>query len=184
MPPIPEIKTIEHMIFYQYAKVIAKRAYGEGAKKTHFGFIKNTARKLISGEKKWSDISREDWQFVDADKACFYCDSKENLEREHIVPKSISIKSECSTCERILGIHNQIWACRDCNGAGGKGKKGLYTFHCDKHPNEKKPQDIIDPLVEKKYLKTIYHCHECNGTLHSTGADGDITYLDIDCCIK
>jgi len=52
------------------------------------------------------------------------------------------------------------------------------------HPDEKKPQDIIDPLVEKKYLKTICHCHECNGTLHSAGDNGDITYLDIDCCIK
>ena len=60
--------------------------------------------------KKWSDISREDWQFVEAEKKCFYCGSTENLEKEHIVPKCIKIKSVCENCERILGIHNQIWA--------------------------------------------------------------------------
>lgn len=70
-----------------------------------------------------------------------------------------------------MGIHNQIWACKDCNGAGGKGTKGLYTFYHDMHPEEKKFQDIIDPLVEKKYLKTIYHCHECNGTLNCEDLD-------------
>lgn len=54
------------------------------------------------------------------------------------------------------------------------------------YPEEKKFQDIIDPLVEKKYLKTIYYCHECNGTLHLGDLDGDgiITVFDIDFCIK
>ena len=33
--------------------------------------------------------------------------------------------------------------------------------------------DIIPPLVEKKYLKTVYRCHECAGTLDSVDADGD-----------
>lgn len=41
--------------------------------------------------KKWSDISREDWQFVEAEKKCFYCGNTENLEKEHIVPKCIKI---------------------------------------------------------------------------------------------
>jgi len=37
-------------------------------------------------------------------------------------------------------------------------------------------------LLEKKYLKTMYHCHECAGTLDSTDLDGDssMTVLDID----
>lgn len=94
MPPISEIKTIEHMIFYQYAKIMAKSAFGhkdgKEAKAKNFGFIRNTVRKLING-KKWSDISREDWQFVEAEKKCFYCGSTENLEKEHIVPKCIKI---------------------------------------------------------------------------------------------
>lgn len=55
MPPISEIKTIEHMIFYQYAKIMAKSAFGhkdgKEAKAKNFGFIRNTVRKLINGKK-------------------------------------------------------------------------------------------------------------------------------------
>ena len=43
MSPISEIKTIEHMIFYQYAKIMAKSAFGhkdgKEAKAKNFGFI-------------------------------------------------------------------------------------------------------------------------------------------------
>lgn len=190
MPPIKEIKTIEHIIFYQYAIIITKSVFncvdGKEAKAKYFAFIKKTFNKLISGEMKWSDILREDWQFQEADKACFYCGAKENLQKDHIVPKSIKVKPDCKTCEHILGIHNQIWACKSCNGTGGKGAKGLYTFYKEQYPNEKKFQNIIPSLVEKKYLKTIYHCHECNGTLHNgdIDGDGDITVLDIDFVIN
>lgn len=189
MAPLPEIKTIRDMIWYQYAKIIAKSSFdhkdGKEAKKHSFGFIRKTFRQLQSGEKSWSNIMREDWQFVESDKVCIYCGCTEDLQREHIVPKSINIKPECKECERILGIHNQIWACKKCNGAGGKGTKGLYTFYKEKYPEERKFHDLIPMLVEKKYLKTIYCCHECNGTLDSTDLDndGDITVLDIDCAI-
>jgi hypothetical protein len=42
--------------------------------------------------------------------------------------------------------------------------------------------DLIPPLLEKKYLKTIYNCHECAGTLNAGDIDGDgeLTVLDID----
>lgn len=42
--------------------------------------------------------------------------------------------------------------------------------------------DLIPPLLEKKYLKTIANCHECTGTVESGDLDGDgeITVLDID----
>lgn len=68
MSSISEIKTIEHMIFYQYAKIMAKSAFGykngKEAKKKSFGYIRSVACKLINGEIKWSDISREDWHFI------------------------------------------------------------------------------------------------------------------------
>ncbi len=36
--------------------------------------------------------------------------------------------------------------------------------------------------MEKKYLKTVYRCHECAGTLDSLDADGDgeMSVLDVD----
>ena len=37
-------------------------------------------------------------------------------------------------------------------------------------------------LAEKKYLKTIYNCHKCAGTLDAGDIDGDgeVTVGDID----
>ena len=33
--------------------------------------------------------------------------------------------------------------------------------------------DSIPPLLEKKYLKPIYNCHGCSGTLDKGDPDGD-----------
>jgi hypothetical protein len=96
------------------------------------------------------------------------------------VPKSLDIQPRCKTCDTIQGIHNQVWACRNCNLS--KGTKGLYEFYKEKHPGEKKYYDLIPPLLEKKYLKTIFNCHRCAGTLSmgDLDMDGEITVLDID----
>ncbi|MBI1977494.1 MAG: HNH endonuclease [Candidatus Omnitrophica bacterium] len=182
--PDRDVKTIQDLLYYQYAKIIARRAFGmsdgKAAKGKHYGFIKETFRDLKKGEKSWSEITREDWQLVEAEKKCIYCGSTQNLHKEHIVPKSIRIKPECETCEHVQEIHNQIWACESCNSS--KGTKGLYEFYQAKYPHEKKFFDFIPPLLEKKYLKTIYNCHQCTGTLEKADIDGDseISVLDID----
>lgn len=178
--PIRDAKTIQDLIYYQYAKIVGKRALGEEAKKVHFGFINKTYQDLKSGAKSWSEITREDRQFVEAEKRCVYCGAEGDLHWEHIVPKSLKIRAECQTCETIQGIHNQIWACSRCNSA--KSAKGLYQFFKDKYPGERKFYDLIPPLLEKKYLKTIMNCHLCAGTLQMGDIDGDgeLTVLDID----
>ena len=186
--PDRDVETIQDLLHYQYAKVICASAFkcanGKEAKKKHYGFIKETFRDLKSGKKSWSDIEREDWQFVESDKKCIYCGSESDIHREHIVPRSIRIKPECKKCDKIQGIHNQIWACRECNSS--KGNKGLYEFYKAKHPTEKKYYDIIPPLAEKKYLKTIYNCHVCADTLAKGDLDNDreISVLDIDSIIR
>jgi len=42
--PDRDVKTIQDLIYYQYAKIVAKSAFslsdGEKAKKQHYGFIK------------------------------------------------------------------------------------------------------------------------------------------------
>jgi len=182
--PDREVTCIRDLIFYQYAKIAARSAFGMAdgirAKQSHYGFIKKTFRELKTGAKAWSDIMREDWQLVASDERCIYCGTTDTLHREHVVPKSLSIKSECATCDRIQSIHNQVWACRKCNTA--KGTMGLYQFFQVLCPNEPKFYDFIPPLVEKKYLKTIFNCHECAGTLGAADLDGDgeLTVLDID----
>jgi len=176
--PDREVKTIRDLIFYQYAKIIAKSAMGPDSKKNAYGFIKTKFRELRDDEMKWSDILREDKQFVDAEKKCVYCGSTENLQWEHIVPKSLLINSGCPSCDRIQGIHNQIWACRTCNTR--KGAKGMYHFMKELYPEAKPFSDIIPALLEKKYLKTIWYCHLCSGTLDSTGGSEGLTVFDLD----
>jgi len=182
--PDRDVKTILDLIYYQYAKIIARRAFdisdGKEAKRQHYGFIKQTFRELKNGVISWSEITREDWQFVESEKKCIYCGTESDIHKEHIVPRSLKIKSECGTCDKIQGIHNQVWACRQCNSS--KGMKGLYEFFKAKYPNERKFYDLIPPLAEKKYLKTIYNCHECAQTLTKGDIDGDreISVLDID----
>lgn len=178
------VKTIQDIIFYQYAKIIAKSAFkvpnGIKAKKNHFGFIKKIFLELRDGIKSWSEITREDWQFMQSEKKCIYCGAECDIHKEHIVPRSLCIKPGCKICKVIHQIHNQIWACRKCNSA--KGTKGLYEFFKSKYPNEKKFYDFIPSLLEKKYLKTIYNCHKCTETLDKGDLNGDkvLTVLDID----
>jgi hypothetical protein len=51
-----------------------------------------------------------------------------------------------------------------------------------KHRGDKKLYDSIPLVLEKRYLKTIYDCHNCSGTLGKGDLDRDgvITVLDID----
>ena len=49
--PDKEVKTIQDLIFYQYAKIIAKSSFnvpdGQAAKREHYGFIKNKFREIF-----------------------------------------------------------------------------------------------------------------------------------------
>jgi len=186
--PDRDVKTIQDLIYYQYAKIIARRAFGAAdgkeAKAQSYGLIKNKFRELKSGAISWSEITREDWQLVEAEKKCIYCGSESDLHKEHIVPKSLKIRQECETCDTIQGIHNQIWACSGCNSS--KGTKGLYEFYREKYPHERKFYDLIPPLLEKKYLKTIINCHKCAQTLDRGDLDGDgtMTVLDMDFILR
>lgn len=159
MPP-KYVKTVRDLLFFQYSKIIAKKVYPD---KEHWGFITSTWKKLVTDEMEWSNILREDKQQIEAEKKCIYCGSEEHLSWDHIVPRSLSINEKCATCEHIQAIHNFEWACSSCNSK--KGTKGLYHFLAEQHPLDDKFYDKIPPLLEKKYLKTIYNCHTCAGTL-------------------
>lgn len=182
--PDRDVETIEHLIFYQYAKLIARSAFrmanGKQAKHQHYGFIKNTFCALKDGRKSWSEILREDRQLAEGDRTCTYCGANQQIQWEHIVPKTINVRAECANCERVQGIHNQVWVCARCNAT--KHTMGLYEFYRSKYSSDKKFYDQIPPIAEKKYLKTMYNCHQCAGTLNQGDLDGDgsITVLDID----
>ncbi len=178
--PDRDVRTLRDLIWYQYAKIIAKRALGREAKRDHYGFVKQTLRDLQRGRKQWSDILREDWQLVEAEKRCVYCGSSDNLSREHLVPKTLRINDRCPACDVIQSIHNQVWSCRSCNSQ--KGTMGLYVFFSKQLPSDRKFYDRIPPLAEKKYLKTVYECLEkCTSILNFEPQDGkqpDVLKLD------
>jgi ribosomal protein S27AE len=178
--PDRDVKTVRDLIYYQYAKVMARSAFGPDAKRTSYGFIKKSFRDLRESRQRWSDVTREDKQFIQTEKLCVYCGATENLQWEHIVPRSIRVNDRCQSCEKLLGIHNQVWACGKCNLE--KCDKGLYTFFRDRLTGDAKYYDRIPALLEKKYLKTVYWCHECAGTMDREDLDGDgsMTVLDID----
>jgi hypothetical protein len=97
--------------------------------------------------------------------------------------KRSGISSISQACDKLMGIHNYIWACQSCNSS--KSNKGLYAFYKQRLPDEKKFFDYLPDLLEKKYLKTMYCCHVCAGTLESVDLDGDgqVSVLDIDAVI-
>jgi hypothetical protein len=174
--PDRDVKTIRDLLFFQYAKIIGRAAFGPDAKKTAYGFIKTKFRELVRDEMKWSDILRNDQKLFEEPKACIYCGSTDHLQWEHIVPRSLDLNERCPGCDRIQGIHNMVWACRSCNAS--KGDRGLYHFIRDSHPEAKKFSDLVPVLAEEKYLKTIYWCHLCKGDLLKEIPN--ITVLDLD----
>ena len=182
--PDRDVITIRDVIYFQYAKLIARSAHklpdGHAVKAKCYGFVKKTFRDLQSGRKRWSDILREDRQLVEAPKACLYCGATDNLTWEHIVPRSLKINDRCATCDVIQGIHNQVWCCAACNSR--KGARGLYSFYREILPEKPKFYDYIPALAEKKYLKTVYSCCDCAKALDQGDIDGDgvLTVMDVE----
>jgi len=174
--PDKEVRTIRDLIFYQYAKIIGNSSLWKDAKKNSYGFVKNKFKQLRDDEITRSTILREDKQMLDEEKKCVYCWATEDLSRDHIVAKSLKINERCATCDRIQWISNHIRACKSCNSK--KSDRGLYHFFKSLNPNEPKYYDHLPPLLEKKYLKTIYCCHLCKGDLDKTIED--ISVLDLD----
>ncbi|MBU1851693.1 MAG: HNH endonuclease [Candidatus Omnitrophica bacterium] len=158
MPP-KAVKTVRDLIFWEYAKIISGSALND---RKNYRFIMHNFKKLQNGEKKWSDILREDLN-ANMDK-CAYCGDSENLSNDHIVPKR-----ECHFAE----IHNIVKACKKCNSS--KGDKDLIKWRGIEKRYE------IPRIVMGKYLKMLYKCHECRGTLNNedVNMDGRLDLLDL-----
>lgn len=143
MPP-SMVKSIRDLIYWQYAKLIAKSAHME----QNYGFITSRFKKLTSGEIVWSSSIREYIKEHDKNE-CIYCGSQEKLTLEHILPTS---RGGPNIPE------NAVWVCKTCNSS--KGANRLYEWYgLDNNDN-------IPRIAEGKYLKLLYDLHENNGTLN------------------
>lgn len=156
--PAPFVKTIKQLIFWEYAKLMAEAA---GIPK-QYGFIVSSYKKLESGQMKMSSISKEDEQILRGEKMCIYCKSTDELELDHLIPKSRGGPDS---------IHNKVWVCKKCNLE--KGNKDIFEWYKDR--------DNIPRLVKAKYLKLVYEFHEGMGTLDKAdmNKDGKLDVMDL-----
>lgn len=143
MPP-KYVKTIRDEIFYEYSKMISKRAFG----KFDYGFIGNSVKDFRSGKKTMSGTIRE-WEVESSStKQCAFCGAIDGLEMDHVIPKSLGGPDDSN---------NLVWSCRTCNSS--RSNKTIYQWLGSKK------KDDINRLVAGKYLKELFELHERKGTL-------------------
>ena len=145
LPP-RAVKTIQDLIFWQYAKIISESA---GYGKKQFGFVMNRFKKLSSGEINWSTSIREYVKEREKNDVCIYCGKKKDLTLEHILPRS---RGGPDTTD------NAVFVCKTCNSS--KGDKRLYEWF------EIENRYKVPRIAEGKYLKLLYSLHERDGTLN------------------
>lgn len=140
MPP-SAVKTIEDVIFWQYAKIISKSA-GKG--KRNYRFIMHKFKQLQEGEINWSSSVREYLKERQKENKCIYCDKEENLTVEHLLPTS---RGGPDIPE------NTVLVCKSCNSA--KGDRRLFEWFGLKADPETVKYDL-PRIAEGKYLKLLY----------------------------
>jgi len=143
--PPRAVRTIEGLMFWQYAKIISQSA---GYGKKQFGFVMDRFKKLSSGEINWSNSIREYVKEREKEDVCIYCGKKRDLTLEHILPRSRGGPDIAD---------NAVFVCKSCNSS--KGGKRLYEWFGLENRNK------IPRIAEGKYLKLLYSLHRRNGTL-------------------
>ena len=159
MPP-SSVKTVEDLIFWEYAKMIADSA----KMGNNYRFIVSCWKKLKKGEINRSSTKKEWLHEQNLEKRqCIYCGSVENLQTEHIIPKS---RGGPDIAENLVN------SCRDCNLK--KGTKNIFEFCV----LEQKP---VPRIAKGKYLKLVYDEHQRCGTLNETdiNMDGVLDIFDL-----
>jgi len=142
--PPAAVKTLRDLVFWQYAKLIAKSA-GQAGK---FGFIMDRFKKLQSGDIEWSGSIREYIKEQEVVGRCIYCGSTKDLSVDHLIPRARGGPESGD---------NAVTACKSCNSS--RGDKGVYEWFQLSGRNE------VPRIVEGKYLKELYAVHERKETL-------------------
>ncbi len=146
MPPA-FVTTIGEEIFYEYAKLISRSAYGSLQR----GFITERFKKLRDGEITISGTMREWEREQQLPKNCVYCNSTKNLTTDHLIPRNRGGDDSAD---------NVALACQLCNTS--RGEKGIFEWL------GLKEKDKLHRLVAGKYLKQLLTLHERAGTLETS----------------
>jgi 5-methylcytosine-specific restriction endonuclease McrA len=161
LPP-KNVRTVRDLIYWEYAILIAGSAVGDRKNRP---FTMSTYTKLKKRKLHPSNILRENKMLVEeCANCCAYCECKENLQWEHIIPKSRGGSDN---------IDNMVQSCQKCNLS--KGDKDPYEWYGKERKYE------IPRLPLGKYLKLVFEAHEKADTLDSLdlNIDGTLDVLDL-----
>ena len=151
MPP-NFVKTVEELIYWEYAKLITKSA---GFDEKNYGFMTSRWKLLKTGKIKMSASIRE-WEIERKNRnVCIYCESAEKVQTEHIIPKS---KGGPDIADNLVD------SCQSCNLK--KSNKDVFEF-CAMMKID------VPRLVKGKVLKLVFTKHQENGTLQESDIDGN-----------
>jgi len=168
LKPPKYVNTVRHLIYWQYAQLIAKAAGFEG----NYGFVVSRYKKLASGEMKWSSSVRDYQKELDKGKICVYCGATTNLTTDHIVP--VSRAGVDVRVSRLLdSSDNCVCACNKCNIS--KSARDIFEWYGPERADE------IPKLAVSKFLKLSYTLHETQGTLDlkDPNMDGTLDIYDL-----
>jgi hypothetical protein len=144
MPP-KYVKTIREEIYYEYAKLMSRRAY---VGKLDRGFITNRFKDLRDGHMTISGTIK-DWEAEHKlPVECVFCGKTTELETDHLIPKSRGGRDSAD---------NVVKTCKGCNTS--RGNKGIFQWL------GLKKKDGLHRLVAGKYLKELRELHRAGGTL-------------------
>jgi hypothetical protein len=161
-PPPAAVKTIRELIYWEYAKLIAKSA---GFDK-NYRFIMSRYMKLKNKQIHISDISKDDEAALLKEREC------EDLSIDHIIPlKRGGFLADISS--------NKILCCKTCNSS--KLDKDIFEWYYTVKKEEQIPR-----LVWSKYLKLVWEFHSMNRTLDRSdlNKDGRLDILDLGSIFK
>ncbi len=147
MPPA-FVRSIEEEIFYEYAKLISRSALGGEINR---GFVTDRFKALRDGKATMSDTIREWQREQELPKECVFCHSTENLQTDHLIPRSRGGTD---------GGDNLVLSCQACNGA--RSDQGVFQWLGLKR------KDDLHRVVAGKYLKELYLLHQQKNTLQVT----------------
>src|SRR5512139_2484932 len=143
MPP-KYVRTIREEIYYEYAKLISRSAYGSLQRP----FITDRFKKLRDGEITISGTMREWEREQELRKEYVFCHSTLDLSTDHLIPRSRGGHDSAD---------NLVLACQPCNTS--REEKGVFEWL------GLKEKDKLHRLVAGKYLKQLLTLHEQAETL-------------------
>jgi len=168
LKPPKYVKTVQDLIYWLYAELIAKSAGFAG----NYGFVVSRYKKLKSGEMEWSSSIRDHQKEWEKGKVCAYCDATQSLTIDHIIPVSRA-GVDVRVRNLLDSSDNCVWACRKCNSS--KGDRDIFEWYGQERLDE------IPKLVSSKFLKLSYRLHETQGTLNmeDPNIDGVLDIYDL-----